>query len=88
MRFSRLIWLGTVLSFLRNNQETLLPYHGSSRRNDMTQRLKIVRSFLMKEKKQFFSDVGVYIRALRYITLFESERRERRVGVTILDIMS
>ncbi len=32
--------------------------------------------------------MGVYIRALHYITLFESERRERRVGVTVLDIMS
>ncbi len=30
--------------------------------------------------------MGVYIRALHYITLFESERRERRVGVTVLDI--
>ena len=39
-----MIWLGTILSFLRNNQETLLPYHECSRRNDMTQRLKIVPS--------------------------------------------
>ncbi len=32
-------------------------------------------------------DVGVYIRA-RLTWMFESERRERRVGVTVLDIMS
>ncbi len=32
-------------------------------------------------------DVGVYIRA-RLMWMFESERRERRVGVTVLDIMS
>uniref|UniRef100_A0A672SMS3 Dedicator of cytokinesis protein 11-like n=1 Tax=Sinocyclocheilus grahami TaxID=75366 RepID=A0A672SMS3_SINGR len=42
LRFSRPIWLGTILSFRRNNQGTLLPYHGCSRRNDITQRLKIV----------------------------------------------
>ncbi len=32
-------------------------------------------------------DVGVYIRE-RLTWMFESERRERRVGVTVLDIMS
>ncbi len=32
-------------------------------------------------------EVGVYIRA-RLTWMFESERRERRVGVTVLDIMS
>ncbi len=32
-------------------------------------------------------DVGVYIRA-RLTWMFESERRERRVSVTVLDIMS
>ncbi len=32
-------------------------------------------------------DVCVYIRA-RLTWMFESERRERRVGVTVLDIMS
>ncbi len=41
---SRLIWLGTILSFRRNNQGTLLPYYGCSRSNDMTQRLKVVPS--------------------------------------------
>ncbi len=40
--FFRLIWLGTILPFRRNNQGTLLPYHERSRRNDMTQRLKVV----------------------------------------------
>uniref|UniRef100_A0A671PPZ1 NPC1 like intracellular cholesterol transporter 1 n=1 Tax=Sinocyclocheilus anshuiensis TaxID=1608454 RepID=A0A671PPZ1_9TELE len=30
LRFSRPIWLGTILSFRRNNQGTLLPYHGCS----------------------------------------------------------
>ncbi len=30
--------------------------------------------------------MGIYIRALMW--MFESERRERRIGVTILDIMS
>ncbi len=31
--FSRPIWLGTILSFRRNNQGTLLPYHVWSRHN-------------------------------------------------------
>ncbi len=31
--------------------------------------------------------MGVYIRA-RLTWMFESERRKRRVGVTVLDIMS
>ncbi len=39
---SRPIWLGTILSFLSNNQGTLLPYHECSKRNDITQSLKIV----------------------------------------------
>ncbi len=46
-RFSRLIWLGTILSFRRNNQGTLLPYHECSRRNDMTQHLKVVPSYII-----------------------------------------
>ncbi len=45
--FSRPIWLGTILSFQRNNQGTLLPYHGCSRRNDIMQRLKIVPSYII-----------------------------------------
>ncbi len=44
LRFSRLIWLGTILSFRRNNQGILLPYHECSRRSDITQRLKVVPS--------------------------------------------
>ncbi len=46
-RFSRLIWLGTILSFRRNYQGTLLPYHECSRRNYITQRLKVVPSYII-----------------------------------------
>ncbi len=42
LRFSSLIWLGTILSFQRNNPGNLLAYHECSRRSDMTQRLKVV----------------------------------------------
>ncbi len=42
--FSRPIWLGTIFSFRRNNQGTLLPYHECSRHQDITQRLKVVPS--------------------------------------------
>ncbi len=59
MRFSRLIWLGTILSFRRNNQRTLLPYHRCS---DITQRLKVVPSSVA------YDIAGDYFQALRHIT--------------------
>ncbi len=62
LRFSRLIWLGTILSFRRNNQRTLLPYHECSRRSDITQRLKVVPSSVAY-------DIAVdYFQVLRHIT--------------------
>ncbi len=62
LRFSRLIWLGTILSFRRNNQGTLLPYHLCSRCSDMTQRLKVVPSSVA------YDIAGDYFQALRHIT--------------------
>ncbi len=62
LRFSRLIWLGTILSFRRNNQGTLLPYHGCSRRNDMTQRLKVAPGYIITSYL-----AGDYFQALRNI---------------------
>ncbi len=60
--FSRLIWLGTILSFWRKNQGTLLPYHGCSRRNDIAQRLKEVPSYIITSYL-----AGDYFQALRNI---------------------
>ncbi len=57
-----LIWLETILSFRRNNQGTLLPYHECSRRNDMTQRLKVVPSSVA------YDIAGDSFQALRHIT--------------------
>ncbi len=62
LRFSRPIWLGTILSFQRNNQGNLLPYHECSRRSDMTQRLKVVPSYIIGYW------AGDYFQALRHIT--------------------
>jgi len=45
---------GTILSFLRNNQETLLPYHESSRRDDYTNLVPVTL------------EAGHYFQALRH----------------------
>ncbi len=46
----------------KNNQGTLLPYHGCSRRNDITQRLKIVPSYIITSYL-----AGDYFQVLRNI---------------------
>ncbi len=61
LRFSSPIWFGTILSFRRNNQRTLLPYHECSRRNDMTQRLKVFPSSVA------YDIAGDYFQVLRHI---------------------
>ncbi len=54
LRFSRPIWLRTILSFRRNNQVTLLPYHGAAG-------AKVVPSYIITSYL-----AGDYFQALRH----------------------
>ncbi len=72
---SRPICLGTILSFRRNNQGTLLPY-----RNDIMQRLKVVPCYIITRYIKFpsyinklFISTSLYVQKLRVAVYYNIE---------------